>query len=124
MSEVEEARLQHEIDAILQSTDTACDRITLGNGSDVTDLSRCLDVDVLLRGAREYVNITIVTGAWMVELLQSHAAEIGELSPPFNGPHFCVRGGLCVVQETSARTVVSAAMRWLYVNGYIQHEAR
>jgi len=119
MCEEDVRRLQGEIQEVLAANFTPCRSILLGRGSDVTDLTSNVDVDVELRDGSPELSVVVVTAAWMTELLTSKAKDACEFSAPYHGPHFCIQAPLCIVHEITGGTVVSAVLRALFVRGRI-----
>ena len=107
MSDQDEAQLQAEVDAALESWSElrhGVTQIRLDNGSDVTNLSINVDVRVEQIGQPTFRFFSVVVGEAFVEFLGAKS----EMYEPFT-----TGGPLIIVPKITGKSVVQAVMRYL-----------
>ena len=104
-------RLQNEInDQLKGHCDVGVSRILLDHGSDVSDLTRAVDVRVFLVGESHYTLFSILTCAFLDSVFSSDREE----HPRADVRDMYTRGGpLIIVRSISGEVIVRAVLYYI-----------
>ena len=106
-------RLQRAIDASARSSgNREFDRIELDQGSDVTDLTQCADVQVHAPGSGHWRLFTIVTVHFINRVLVEKL-WVKDHPRPDMADIFTTGGPLILVQKIDGDVIVRSVMRYL-----------
>ena len=110
MGEAEAERLQADVNESLRVRGLSWLHITLDHGSDVTELSSCVDVRVRIATDTRSRDFAIRSYRGLAPLM--HDEQLGK-GGPWGDLHYCVGGPLCIVNEISGSSIVGVVFHYL-----------
>jgi hypothetical protein len=110
MGEAEAERLQADVNESLRVRGLSWLHITLDHGSDVTELSSCVDVRVRVTHDARSRDFAIRSYRGLAPLM--HGEQPGR-GGAWGDLHYCVGGPLCIVNEISGSSIVSVVFHYL-----------